>query len=146
MNEGGKVPYAVGRVFTWRAGAVTLYAPAVKLVWAGVQDVDGDGRLDLIGDYWAFPWPRMRWLMALSRSWTAQPRPLHVGIVLQGSLAVFLPVEVDDAGIPPEFSPTGWNGACARLWGATPEAVVQEINRHCAAVDCTRKTLSPTKS
>jgi hypothetical protein len=56
-----------------------------------------------------------------------------------GKTEAFLPIEKDDTGLP-EFQPSGWNGACALLWGVTPETVIREIDKHCAAVDCTRKS------
>jgi hypothetical protein len=59
-----------------------------------------------------------------------------------GRDSVFLPV-VDDAGSPEGYGPTGWNGACALLWGATSQSVLHEIDKHCGTgvkLPCMRKS------
>jgi hypothetical protein len=54
--------------------------------------------------------------------------------------ARFLPT-TNDAGPPPGHTDSGWNGACARRWGASADGVLAEIARHCSANSCVTKSV-----
>ncbi len=139
VSEGGKVPFSGSQVFTWRSGAVTSYEPAARLAWVGTRDIDGDHRPDLIGSYLGISVAAHSLTDGTFSQTDAAAQAFAQRTCPPGKTSAFLSVDEDDAGFP-ELQPSGWNGACALLWGATPEVVIREIDKHCAAVDCTRKS------
>jgi hypothetical protein len=132
----GTVSGSVGRVYTFKDGAVRPYARARAISWSNVEDVDHDQRPDLVGLYLSVP------VVAHSRpdgsfsSVDGAAQAYAERACPRGRDAVFLP-STEDAGAS---GSTGWNGACARLWGASAETVIREIDKHCASNDCVSKS------
>jgi hypothetical protein len=125
------------RMYTARGGAVTPYAPAVAAEpFSGVADVDGDGRPDLLDD------ETFTTSMRCSpESGTIEGPTLLVHARPDGTFSR------DDAAArafvarqcpaPPawlaavegesDFARAWFDVACARLWGASAETVVQSL-------------------
>jgi hypothetical protein len=141
VSEGGAAG-ATGRVLTFKHGAIQPYSPSPNLRWSNVEDIDKDNRPDLVGRYLdvavaahSLPDGSFSITDSIAQAFAKRACP-------PGRDAVFLPV-VDDAASPTGYGPTGWNGACALLWGATPARVLHEIDKHCGAgvkLPCVRKS------
>jgi hypothetical protein len=128
VNE-GPAGGAVGRVFTFEDGAARAYGPAANLEWQSAEDIDDDQRPDLIGHYFGVPIAAhslrdgtFSWADAAAQAYAARACP-------PTRRSVF--IRVPDMEQPSGYGNTGWNGPCARLWGASSERVLQEIDRHC---------------
>ncbi|HEX7670619.1 MAG TPA: hypothetical protein VF395_13590, partial [Polyangiaceae bacterium] len=136
----GMVSGSTARVLTFKHGVVRPYAPAQRLRWSNVEDIDHDHRPDLIGLYLNVPVAAHSLADGSFSLVDAAAQAFARRACPRGRDAVFLPV-TKEAGLPDGYGPSGWNGACALLWGARPDAVIQEIERHCAAANCASKSV-----
>jgi len=136
----GTVSGSVGRVLTYKAGTVRNYTPEPGLVWSNVEDIDHDGRPDLLGAYGTVTVAAHSLANGSFSSVDAAAQAVARRACPPDRKAVFLSVTAETP-LPDGYGPSGWNGACARLWGASADAVLREIDKHCAATDCTSKSV-----
>jgi hypothetical protein len=140
-----------GRVWSARAGAIELYAPARELIAEEVRDVDQDGRPDLVtrGPYAA---------LATVKCGSEEPYPVRGPTLVAHSLAgggfswsdaqavAFArqecpsrprPVLVSDREHPDfiQLGASARNLACARLWGADEQLMLSDIQARCHQSD-----------
>ncbi|HET7543917.1 MAG TPA: VCBS repeat-containing protein [Polyangiaceae bacterium] len=136
----GTVSGSVGRVLTFKAGTVRNYTPEPGLNWSNVEDIDHDGRPDLLGAYGTVTVAAHSLADGSFSTVDAAAQAVARRACPPDRKAVFLSATAETP-LPEGYGPSGWNGACARLWGASAEAVLREIDRHCAATDCTSKSV-----
>ena len=132
----GTASGSIGRVYTFKDGAVRRYARTPALRWSNIEDVDHDQRPDLVGRYLSIPVVAHSLPDGSFSSVDAAARAYAELACPRGRDAIFLPVPAD-AGIS---GATGWNGGCARLWGISAQAVIHEIDEHCAHHECVSKS------
>jgi len=121
----GEAAGSTGLVFTFKNGTVSPYRAAQGLQWLRTEDVDHDGRPDLLGSYLAVP----VLFHSLPDGTFSASDPVAASYARRycppDKRAVFLPVAIESR------NDSGWNGPCARLWGATEPQLLAEIDRHC---------------
>jgi hypothetical protein len=136
VSEGG-TSRAKGMVFTYRDGAVSSYAPAARFEWVSTSDIDSDGRPDLLVPYLGIHLAAHALGDGTFSTGDAAASAHARRVCPPDRRAVFLKPTSEQGEI-------GWNGPCARVWGATEADVIRAIARRCSgspAIPCSVKNV-----
>jgi len=151
QESGNSVRVLRGRVWTAREGKVTLYGPARELIVEEIQDVDGDGRPDIIthvpyadtttiqcGSEDAYPvYGPILLAHSLADGTFARADTQAVLFAKRACAILPSPALVDERDRPQiiDFATSARNIACARLWGSDKGALVSEIAARCHPIN-----------
>lgn len=127
---------ARGRVWTFRDGHITLYAPARAVDVARVEDVDADGRPDLRS---VAPFARVAVALGSGFSYGVVGPEWVFHSLANGEFSSVDAVAVRAARVACPDAPgsalrTAVEVACARAWGLSPRDVDAAIQRGCPPV------------
>jgi hypothetical protein len=130
-------PKSEARVLTFKKGAIVPYAPARGIVIDGVEDIDGDGRPDLLT---RGPYAKASRADAFGNAWPIAPIVFAAHARADGTFATaddaararahkscparpILPLLGDDSD--------ALKIVCSRLWGVPTSALIAEIRTVC---------------
>jgi hypothetical protein len=140
-------PFSRGRVFTFRSDHIEPYAPLKDVIVQDLKDLDGDGRLDATS-FGPFDTTAAYCDAGTGFRVTGPELPLH-GLpggaftwddaMTRSALKDVCPARpttfVPPPGVlpkNPDYPPTeGDRVACARLWGASTQAIEAQLAREC---------------
>jgi hypothetical protein len=140
VHEGAS--WSRGRVWTFRDGAVKLYAPAQDLLVEDLRDVDGDGRPDLVtfagrtasaeacgsGFEYRVTGPE---LVAHSRPDGTFSLTDEAAVEGAKRACPARPTPLLGPDALTDTNAAARNVVCARLWGATPAEALREVAGAC---------------
>jgi hypothetical protein len=126
-------------LLTFKNGRIESYAPAKGIEIADVQDVDGDGRFDLLSPG---PYNRVTQASALGGTFPAFGGALVMHTLPDGTFSATDAVAKDflKKECPLQKPPLGPESTfndilCARAWGASEADVMKALNARCKVWD-----------